>query len=332
MLTKNIVLVLSCLGIAQALLLSIYLFSLRDKKANLFLALMLLGLILRISHSVVTNYIRPEPWIRILGISGLLLIGPFLWFYGKALFEKKGVTTSEYGQLIPFGLVVLLCRLLPNGADFVSYAIASLVFLHLAVYLIVCWMYLLKSLPGARLLPWYRTIVIGVSVIWFVYVGIFIGLIPLYILGAVIFSLLIYLFSFLLLKRHVFALEKYGTSSLDQVASTQLLQQIEKLFETKEIYLDPTISVNGVAQLLSTSPRQLSQVINEQAQMNFSGFVNQYRIAKAKILLADPAYFQEKIQTIAYDCGFGNVTSFNLAFKAQTRLTPSQYRRQGNFA
>ena len=40
---KNIALVLSSLGVAQALLLCIYLFTLKEKKANLFLALALLG-------------------------------------------------------------------------------------------------------------------------------------------------------------------------------------------------------------------------------------------------------------------------------------------------
>jgi AraC-like DNA-binding protein len=328
MFTGNVVLVLSCLGIVQALLLCVYLFSLKDKKANVFLALMLLGLILIVGKSTVDNYVTLASWIRVLGISGKLLTGPFLWFYGKALFEKKEFSNRNYLHLIPFAVAVLLCPVIPNGADFESYLIASLIFLHLAVYLVVCWVYIIKNLKGARLLPWYRNIVTGVTIIWLLYLGIFTGFIPVYILGAVFFSFLIYIFSFLLLKRHVFALEKYSNSSIGQGTSKQLLQQIKALFETKEIYLDSNISLKVVAENLSANPRDVSQVINEHAQMNFSGFVNHYRIARAKILLADPGYLQEKIETIAYDCGFGNVTSFNLAFKAETGLTPSQYRNQ----
>ena len=333
MLTENIVLILiSCLGVVHALLLCIYLFSLKDKKANIFLALMLLGLSIRTGKSIFNNYMPLEPWIRILGISGLLMAGPFLWFYGKALFEKKDFPNRNYLHLIPFVLFVLLCRIIPNSGDFESYFIYSLVCLHLAVYLIVCWVYIIKNLKGARLLSWYRNIVAGVTFIWLLYVGIFIGLIPLYILGAIIFSFLIYIFSYLLLKRHVFALEKYSNSTVDRVTSKRLLQQIKELFETKEIYLDSTISLKVVAENLSTSAREVSQVINENGQMNFSEFVNHYRIAKAKILLADPNYLQEKIESIAYDCGFGNVTSFNLAFKAETSMTPSQYRNQFSIA
>jgi AraC-like DNA-binding protein len=326
MLTKGIVLVLSCLGVVQALFLCAYLFTLKEKRANAFLAFVLLGLTIRIGKSVFFNYMPMDPWIRNLGISGILITGPFLWFYGKALFEKKDFSRRYYFHLTPFVLFVLLCRVIPNRGDFVSYFIYSLVFVHLAVYLAVCWVYIIKELGRARLLPWYRNIVTGVTIIWGLYVSIFAGFIPLYILGAVFFSFLIYIFSYLLLKRHVFALEKYGNSGIDHTASKRLLQQVRELFEEKEIYLDSNISLNVVAKTLSVNPREVSQVINENEQKNFSEFVNHYRIAKAKVLLADPGYVQTKIETIAYDCGFGNVTSFNLAFKAETQVTPSQYR------
>nr|WP_250149125.1 helix-turn-helix domain-containing protein [Flagellimonas sp. 389] len=92
------------------------------------------------------------------------------------------------------------------------------------------------------------------------------------------------------------------------------------------MYLHRTISLEIIAEKLNTPPRKLSQAINENEQKNFSEFVNQYRIEKAKQLLSEPNSIQQKIATIAYDCGFGNVTSFNLAFKAITQLTPSEYR------
>lgn len=186
----------------------------------------------------------------------------------------------------------------------------------------------MKKLKGERLRQWYITIVAGVTGIWFTYVGIFVGFIALYILGAVVFAFLIYAFSYLLLKRHVFSLEKYSGSTVDAAASKELLKKITELLEVQEIYLDKNLSVKTMAARLSVNPRVVSQVINESAKMNFPEFVNQYRIAKAQKLLADARYAQEKIESIAYDCGFGNVTSFNLAFKSATKLTPSQYRSQ----
>lgn len=328
MLAKGFVLVLSCLGVAQALFLCVYLFTLKERRTNVFLALALLGLTVRIGKAVLFNYIALDPWIRNLGISGLLVTGPCLWFYGKALFEKKAFTKKDAWHFVPFVLFAACCGVIPNRGDFISFVFYTLVFAHQGVYLGMCWVYMAKKLSGARLQPWFRNLIGGVTCIWFLYVGFFVHVIPFYILGAVFFSLLVYMFSFLFLKQHVFALEKYSTSGMDTDASKKLLQQIKALFEDKKPYLDSTLSLKAVADSLSVTAREVSQVINENEQKNFSEFVNQYRIAKARVLLADPAGRQEKIESIAYDCGFGNVTSFNIAFKAETQMTPSQYRNQ----
>ena len=326
MIKDAVILVLSCLGVAQALFLCGYLFTIKDRKSNILLALVLLGLTMRIGKSVLFNYMPLDPWIRNIAMSGMLITGPFLWFYGKALFEKKYFSGRDYLHLIPFTVFVLCCRVIPNRGDLFTYILFWLVFLHMALYLVACWVYMVRSLKGARLLPWYRNITTGVSIIWLLYVGIFAGVIPFYILGAVFFSFLMYIFSYLLLKRHIFALEKYTSSGMDTVASRRLLEQIKDLFESREIYLESDVSLKIVAEKLSVGARDVSQVINEYEQKNFAEFVNQYRIARARTLLRTPDYAREKIETIAYDCGFGNVTSFNLAFKAEMQMTPSQYR------
>ncbi len=333
MFKEGFILVLSCLGVIQAFFLCFYLFTLKkgNKQANRFLAFVLLGLTIRIGKSVFHNYIDVDPRIRNLAIATILAVGPFLWFYGKALFDKQGVFSNRhYVHLIPFGLFVLGSPIIPNRGDLASYVAYGLVFLHLGIYLVACWRYVLKirNNAAAQLIQWYQNIVIGVSLIWGLYVGIVMGIIPFYILGAISFSFLIYVFSYLLLKRHVFALEKYSSSTIDRGTSKKIHQKIKALLEDNQLYLDNDISLTSLAKQVTVTPRELSQVINENEQKNFSEFINHYRIKKAKSLLIDPDYSNEKIATIAYDCGFGNVTSFNLAFKAETEITPSQYRKQ----
>lgn len=333
MILQGFILVLSCLGLAQALFLCCYLFTLKkgNRKANIFLGLVLLGLTIRIGKSVFNNYVLLEPIYRNLGISGILLSGPFLWFYGKVLLQKNSnFSKIHYLHLIPFVLFILFCWAIPNTKNFESYLSYGLVVFHLAIYLILSWVHIItiKKDANPKLLRWYRTIVIGACLIWSFYLSNFIGFIPFYIGGAILYSILIYGFSYMFLKRHIFALEKYSGSSLDRSASEKILQKIKLLFDTEELYLDSTISLNSVAAEIKIHPRALSQVINENEHKNFSEFVNQYRIEKAKSLLTNTAYIAEKIATIAYDSGFGNVTSFNIAFKDATSLTPSQYRHQ----
>lgn len=335
MIKEGLVLVLSCLGLAQALFLCFYLFRLKkgNRKANTFLAFVLLGLTIRIGKSVFNNYMILDPWHRNLGISGILLSGPFLWFYGKILLQKNNAFSKlHYLHLIPFTLFVLCSSIIPNAKNLESYLSYGLVVFHLAIYLILSWVYIYKVHKEAnpQLLKWYRTIVIGACLIWCFYLSNFIGFIPFYIGGAILYSFLVYGFSYLLLKRHVFALEKYSSSNINRAASKEILKHIKSLFQNENIYLDSKISLHTTAEKLSITSRELSQVINENEQKNFSEFVNYYRIEKAKKLLIDPDYALEKIATVAYDCGFGNVTSFNLAFKAETLMTPSQYRNQFN--
>ncbi len=329
----TLILVLSCLGIAQALFLVVYLFTLkkRNDHAPVFLALVILGLTIRIGKSILNVHFNLEPWQRNLGLSGILLTGPFLWFYGKSLLAgMKRMEGMDYLHLIPFVLFVAFCWIVPNDGNWASYAIYTVIFAHLAVYVIVSFVvfYQFRNRAHKQRTVWYRNLVIGVALIWLFYMGNLAGLFSFYIGGALFFSLLIYVFSFVFLQKHAFRLGKYNTSTLEKSASGKLMDSVKSLFSNEEIFLDSSISLESVAKQLDVPPRRLSQAINENEHRSFSDFVTEHRIEKAKSLLIDPKYQHEKIVAIAYDCGFGNVTSFNLSFKAKTQLTPSEYRKR----
>lgn len=331
--TENIILVLSCLGLAQALFISTYLFTLRkgNTKGNIFLAFLILGLTIRIGKSVLNVYLDIDPWIRNIGISGILLVGPMLWFYGKTLFKQKSsFLKPSYFHLIPFLIFFFGAALIPNRGDFISYAIYISVFIHLAFYLVLSIKFLINfsNTSNSKLIGWYRNLIVGTSLIWCFYIGNLVGIIPFYIGGAIFFSLLVYVFSFLLLRKHTFSLLKYKDSQLDSSTSSSLILSIKSLFKEEELFLENSLSLDKVAKKLKVSPRNLSQAINQNEGKNFSDFVNSFRIEKAEKLLVSQSYSHEKIATIAYDCGFGNVTSFNLAFKAHTKYTPSSYRKK----
>lgn len=329
----SVILVLSCLGVAQSLFLSIYLLTLRkgNRKSNVFLALTILGLTLRIGKSVLNVYLDLEPWQRNLGLSGILLTGPSIWFYGKTLLmSKKFLLPKEYFHFLPFTFFAIFSWGILNDGSTTAYLVYILVFLHLAVYLGLAFVLLAKNWSVLRNQPakWYRNLVIGVLLIWLFYMGHLSGLFSFYIGGALFFSLLIYIFSFLFLQKHAFQLGKYSSSNLDKSKSQALILSLKKLFTEEEVYLDNSITLETLSKRLNVSPRKLSQAINENEQKNFSDLVTSHRIEKAKSLLIDPKYRNEKILSVAYDCGFGNITSFNLAFKAKTKRTPSQYRNE----
>ncbi len=76
---------------------------------------------------------------------------------------------------------------------------------------------------------------------------------------------------------------------------------------------------------LSTS--YLSKIINTNSDYNFSDFINNFRIEKAKKLLADAEYNNYTYIAIGYECGFNSKSTFYTAFKKFTGQTPSIYKQ-----
>ena len=72
----------------------------------------------------------------------------------------------------------------------------------------------------------------------------------------------------------------------------------------------------------------MRRLINQRlGHRNFTSFVNGYRLAETIAALSDPAQAAVPILTIALDAGFQSLGPFNRAFKAQTGVTPSDFRR-----
>ncbi|WKN44144.1 hypothetical protein [Tunicatimonas pelagia] len=268
-LSREIIAVLSNLGVAQGVFLAFYLLRLKSEPrlANRLLALLLLALSVRVGKSVFNHYLTLEPWQRNLGLAGFLLVGPFLWFYGKSLFQKKfRLVQRDYWHFVPATLYTLLSPVIPNESNLLSYVSYGLVLGQLLTYCLVSYRYahLQSALPNQSLYRWYRNIVLGVAAIWLLYLLIFLNIVPFYMVGAIAYSLLIYLFSYQLLRRHQFAHLKYRNSTLSGEKAQRTLQALEQLFAQEKLYLKNDLTVAEVAQALKITPRHLSQVVNEQ--------------------------------------------------------------------
>ena len=61
--------------------------------------------------------------------------------------------------------------------------------------------------------------------------------------------------------------------------------------------------------------------------MSFFDWVSQFRIERAKELLADEASRDEPVLTIAFAVGFNSNSAFYSAFRKWVGQTPTQYRK-----
>ncbi|MEO6279097.1 helix-turn-helix domain-containing protein [Roseateles sp.] len=110
----------------------------------------------------------------------------------------------------------------------------------------------------------------------------------------------------------------------DQAVATALT----RLMNEGRGYAQEGLSLAGLAEQLGTPEYRLRRVINQGlGHRNFTAYVNGLRLLEAKRRLADPAQRALPVLTIALDVGFGSIGPFNRAFKADTGLTPTEFRQ-----
>ncbi len=120
------------------------------------------------------------------------------------------------------------------------------------------------------------------------------------------------------------------TSQNKIMTDEKLLEEKSRLNEfllNEEPFLDTELSLGKLAKMLNLSSHQLSYVINNGYNQNFNGFINKFRVEKAKKLLVEDRKLDKySIIGIAFESGFNSKTSFNTAFKKITGQTPSEFK------
>ena len=64
-------------------------------------------------------------------------------------------------------------------------------------------------------------------------------------------------------------------------------KKLKELMEVEKVYCDEKMSLKTLSSMLSITPHQLSELLNEKLNMNFHTFINNYRVDEAKTLLIE---------------------------------------------
>ena len=100
------------------------------------------------------------------------------------------------------------------------------------------------------------------------------------------------------------------------------------LYHCKDIIhrsYNQNITLSRVANTVGIHPSYLSRVFKKEYGLNFTDYVNNIRISKAKSLLEQPHL---KIHEIAEQVGFNNAEYFTRVFKKNTGFSPLHFRMQ----
>ena len=114
-----------------------------------------------------------------------------------------------------------------------------------------------------------------------------------------------------------------------------LLARLSEALDIQEAWREEGLTIRTLAGKVGAPEHHLRRLINERlGYRNFTVFINERRIAAAKLVLADPDQARTTIAVVAYDVGFGSLGPFNRAFREAAGQTPTAWRRaaQGDWS
>ena len=106
----------------------------------------------------------------------------------------------------------------------------------------------------------------------------------------------------------------------------ELKEKILDIILIQKRYKDKDYSAKKLAEDLGTNTRYISAVVNVRFHMNYTSFVNKFRIDEAMTLLVDKRYRDLNMEDISDMVGFANRQSFYASFYKIMNMTPREYR------
>lgn len=343
-LSKEIFFFFSALGAFNGLLLSSYFFFFAKKKtlSHYFLGALLLVLSLRVGKSVLFYFDHdlPKTYLQI-GLSACFFIGPMLYFFLKSGLNSVKSLPRNWGVhlLVLFLLITLGGTILPYQQYpwIWNRVCVPIIYTEWAIYVVASGILMKEVLKkvffqGAEAKPydfWMASIYLINVLIFAAFLWAFWGGLP-YISAAITFSFALYISIFMLLNRKknddLFPnTTRPGYKKLSDEEVKPWLDKLEQLMEDQQVFRNPNLKLQDLAQELRLSPHQLSQFLNDNLGKNFTQFINEYRIDEACKLLETDTLLS--IEGIGDEVGFNSKSTFFTTFKKIKGVTPAKYKQ-----
>ncbi len=105
-----------------------------------------------------------------------------------------------------------------------------------------------------------------------------------------------------------------------------LEQKLNHILKTKKPYLNENLSLNSLANLVGTSDKKLSILLNQHLETTFYDLINKKRVDAVKEKIKYGECEKLTILGIANESGFKSKSSFNRIFKKETGQSPTEYK------
>lgn len=143
----------------------------------------------------------------------------------------------------------------------------------------------------------------------------------------ILYTLFIYCIGFLGFSDSDLLLSPFKKRKKTGEPST-FIQNLNSLVIENKLFQNPDLRLGELASLLTLSSKELSRQIKSETGMNFSTFINKFRLEDVKKKLLSPEFEKFTLVHLAKESGFNSKSSFNEIFKAQEGMSPSAYRKK----
>lgn len=343
-LSELILFFLAGLGVFNGLLLAVYcVFYVKPlRRANVLFSLLLFSLCIRIGKSILhTFYDLERIWLQV-GLSACILIGPTLFVYIRSFQreEKSDQRVDKLHLITPFIVILTVGFIRPyalypedwNGWIVPGIYLIWISYTLLSIYeiwpLIVAAIYRKEVTTTST---WLLLLVGALALVCLAYNLALCGF-P-YLVGPLLFSMIFYLlFGFLLSKQRgkvIFYGESLKYSqAINPAKAAGLADQLAMIMHQQQLFLHPKIKLAEIAEVIDSTPHELSRMINERMGISFNQYINKLRIEAACNLLLEADHLT--IEGIGQEVGFTSRSAFYQSFKAFKQETPARYKARAS--
>ncbi|MEL6539127.1 MAG: helix-turn-helix domain-containing protein, partial [Bacteroidota bacterium] len=107
-------------------------------------------------------------------------------------------------------------------------------------------------------------------------------------------------------------------------------EALRRAMEEEEVFTNAKLTLPQFAQQVGLPARDITQYVNEVKGMNFSEYLNHYRVKKVQRLMLDEEAQRYTLIALAEAAGFSSKSSFNAIFKKEVGQTPTEFLRSRN--
>ena len=343
---QQILFLVSALGAFNGIILSFYLFFGKKRRSlsAILLATLLLALSIRVGKSVFLYFNPQLPNIyKQIGLSACFFIGPAMYYFFRAAIEKVSQPPASWKWVwgVQAGILVLTGILFPYETHpwLWNRVIAWLIYLQWMVYVIATGILLRNLLKTFLTKPkdlndqekFWLVLYGGNCFVFIAYLlAIFEVMNGIYISGPVAFSFTLYLTLFFYQYGAGYEnAASSGRSEKRKIADNDArlwIEKLEKVIRDHELYKDPNLKLNDLAQRINVSPHQLSQLLNDNLGKSFSTYINEYGISEACRLIEKSRHLT--CEAIGYEVGYNSKSTFYAAFRKIKDTTPALYKEK----